>query len=211
MAFDDTQILQEMVPGHEKAADKDGFDIHYDVVGSDGDNARLELNRPSLDSARARNEGGSNIAAATQSVADVDRQYARMYEKAGVQPTVSRILSPTPVSGAQGKNYRRDLSPPHASPKSSLRRLHTLRAKFDKMAAMHTKRVPQAVPESFQHRRNEEAILKGDDVPYKGVASPDVIVNTIARVALNSFAHWDAVGALAPGSFVNLAPRLKRP
>ena len=94
------------------------------------------------------------------------------------------------------------------------RRLRQLRRTFDEISAQRKKNVainPESLPQSAKERIIESSLEKGEqNTPFGHITSPAVAAKAIAKTAVSAWSKWDAVGALAAGSFIDLAPRLKR-
>jgi hypothetical protein len=238
MAFIDAETLKSVIG--KPASGPAGFDIHYDIkngadIGAGTNAVDTHLNDKSLADARARNEGGSNkqvaalnpakpgtgsaLAFAENQRSKGDAMYQSMFAKRGMESLAERSMSSGPRAGARRSDHRNVLSQANVMSKNPLlrfkaRQMKQLRKTFDEIAS-HKKKSQQLnaemLPQQAKDKIVESSIAKGEhNTPFGHIPSPLATAKAVGSVAYNAWRKWDAVGALAAGSFIDLAHSLKR-
>jgi len=217
----DAETIKNIVA---KPAGPPGWNINFDIkqgaeIRADGGVAQTELNEQSLAAARTRAESGPNkeVAASlkprqpqgSSALGFIESQREKV--DARYQSLFTKRKLPTP-------NYRASLAP-NAVAKNPLmrirqRQLLQLRKTFDEIAAWKNRAValnPELLPQQIKEKIVQSSLEKGEkNTPFGHIHTPGGVAKTLGKTAINAWKKWDAVGALAAGSFIDLAPRLRK-
>ena len=217
----DAETLKGIIP---KPAGPPGWNINFDIrqgteIRADGNVAHAQLNEQSLDSARAQAEGGRNKeVAASLKPPELKNSTALTFIESQRAKTDARYQSLFTKRKLPPPNYRASLTP-GANAKNPLmrmrqRQLLQLRKTFDEIAAWKNRAIalnPEMLPQQVKEKIVQSSLEKGEqNTPFGHAAAPGGVVKTLGKTAISAWKKWDAVGALAAGSFIDLTPRLKR-